>query len=123
MKNTILLLCALAFMLPVSLLAADGLPMNGSLETKMGREPSLELPAIRNELERLQPGRIQEVDALSVAMEAGGAATMNVVMLGALLGFDDFPLSYDAMAQAIGTVGKPTYLQNNLLSLSKGAGR
>lgn len=96
--------------------------VNAPLETKMGREPSLELPAIREELERLQPGRIQEVDALSVALEAGGAATMNVVMLGALLGFEDFPLSYDAMANAIGTVGKPTYLRNNLLSLSKGAG-
>jgi indolepyruvate ferredoxin oxidoreductase beta subunit len=97
--------------------------VNAPLETKMGREPSLELPAIRDELERLQPGRIQEVDALSVAMEAGGAATMNVVMLGALLRVDDFPLSYDAMAKAIGTIGKPTYLRNNLLSLSKGAGR
>jgi hypothetical protein len=36
MGRLISLLCTLALMLPVSLLADDGLPMNGSVETKMG---------------------------------------------------------------------------------------
>ena len=57
--------------------------VNAPLETKMGREPSLDLPAIRDELDRLDAGRVVEVDALALAKQAGGAATMNVVMLGA----------------------------------------
>ena len=97
--------------------------VNAPLETKMGREPSLDLPAIRGELERLTTGRVLEVDAIAVAMDAGGAATMNVVMLGALLRVESFPLSYDAMAKAIEAAGKAPYLERNLASLNKGVCR
>lgn len=41
-------------------------------------------------------------------------------MLGALLSRGRFPLSYEATAKAIETVGKPALLEKNLLSLSKG---
>lgn len=99
--------------------------VNLPLETKMGREPHLDLRAIRTALEGLGAPRIREVDALSLAEGAGGAATMNVVMLGALLGVESFPLGYDALAEALAVAGKPSLLERNLASLRagrKGAG-
>ncbi len=97
--------------------------INAPLETKMGRQPSLDLPTIRTELERLGAGSIEEVDALAVALEAGGAATANVVMLGVLSSVDTFPLSYDAVVKSIEKTAKAASLPNNLLSLARGAGR
>jgi indolepyruvate ferredoxin oxidoreductase beta subunit len=97
--------------------------INAPLETKMGREPSLDLPTIRAELKRMDAGRVEEVDAAAVAMEAGGATTTNVVMLGALTCVDAFPLSYEALAGAIERTGKAAYLPGNLLSLARGARR
>jgi len=97
--------------------------VNAPLETKMGREPSLDLPTIRAELKRMDARRVEEVDAVAIAKDAGGAATTNVVMLGALSRVDTFPLSYDAIAKAIERTGKPAYLANNLLSLKRGARR
>lgn len=97
--------------------------INAPLETKMGREPDLTLPAIRRELEALDAGRVEEVDALAEAMAAGGAHTQNVVMLGALSKMDALPLSYDAIVGAIGRTAKAAHVEANLLSLARGAGR
>ena len=90
------------------------------LETKMGREPGTDLPAIRAELQKLEASRIVEVDALALAMEAGGPATANVVLLGALSCLPEFPLTGEAMKRGIEAAGKKAYLERNLLSLAKG---
>ena len=90
------------------------------LETKMGREPGTDLPAIRAELQKLEASRIVEVDALALAMEAGGPATANVVLLGALSCLPGFPLTGEAMARGIEAAGNKAYLERNLLSLAKG---
>ena len=96
------------------------------LETKMARmakmesQPGSDLATIRLELEGLEAGRIVEVDALALAMEAGGPATANVVLLGALSCLPGFPLTGEAMAQGIEAAGKKAYLERNLLSLAKG---
>jgi len=90
------------------------------LETKMGREPGTDLAAIRAELEGLEAGCIVEVDALALAMEAGGPATANVLLLGALSCLPGFPLTGAAMERGIEAAGGKAYLERNLLSLAKG---
>ena len=90
------------------------------LETKMGREPGSDLATIRSELEGLEAGCIVEVDALALAMEAGGPATANVVLLGALSCLPGFPLTGEAMERGIEAAGGKAYLERNLLSLAKG---
>jgi indolepyruvate ferredoxin oxidoreductase beta subunit len=96
------------------------------LETKMAkmakkeRQPSPDLATIRLELEGLEAGRIVEVDALALAVEAGGPETANVVLLGALSCLPGFPLTGEAMERGIEAAGNKAYLERNLLSLAKG---
>ena len=94
--------------------------VHAPLETKMGKQPELDLVTIRGELDKLEPGAVLELDAQSLAIEAGGVATANVVMLGALLCLDSFPLSHDAMEEALRTVGSSKHLEVNLRSLATG---
>jgi indolepyruvate ferredoxin oxidoreductase beta subunit len=93
--------------------------VNAPLETKMGKQPDLEINTIQEQLNKLE-AQVLIVDAWTLAQEAGGPATMNVVMLGALLSLKDFPLSYKAMVEAIERIGKQTYREKNLLSLARG---
>ena len=90
------------------------------LETKMGREVGSDLATIRAELQKLEAGRIVEVDALALAMGAGGPATANVVLLGVLSCLPGFPLTGEAMARGVEAAGGKAYLERNLLSLAKG---
>ncbi len=94
--------------------------VNAPLETKMGKQPDLDLPTIRRELARLGVGEVLEVDALALALEAGGPATLNVVMLGTLLNVEGFPLTYEAVVRALEAVGAARYMENNLKSLARG---
>lgn len=94
--------------------------LNVPLETKLGRQPNLTLEAIREHLHRLKVGELMEVDALELAEQAGGAATMNVVMIGALLGLKGFPLGYQSLVEALKSTIRPSYLERNLRSLEKG---
>jgi indolepyruvate ferredoxin oxidoreductase beta subunit len=93
--------------------------VNAPLETKMGKQPELEITTIQEQLNRLE-AQVLIVDAWTLAQEVGGPATMNVVMLGALLSLEDFPLTHEAMVEAIGRIGKQTYREQNLLSLARG---
>ena len=93
--------------------------VNAPLETKMGKQPELEITTIQEQLNKLE-AQVLTVDAWTLAQEAGGPATMNVVMLGALLSLEGFPLTYDAMVEAIGMIGKQSYWEKNLLSLARG---
>ena len=96
------------------------------LETKMakmGSQPCSDLATIRTlleGLEGLEAGLVVEVDALALAMEAGGPATANVVLLGALSCLPGFPLTGEAMERGIEAAGGKAYLERNLLSLAKG---
>lgn len=96
------------------------------LETKMakmGSQPGSDLATIRTlleGLEGLEAGLVVEVDALALAMEAGGPATANVVLLGALSCLPGFPLTGEAMERGIEAAGGKAYLERNLLSLAKG---
>lgn len=94
--------------------------VNAPLETKMGKQPELDIDTIIRELGRLGAARVLPIDALAIALDAGGPATTNVVMLGALLSLDGLPFTYQSFAQAVEDVGKPEFLQSNLLSLAAG---
>jgi len=90
---------------------------------KMGSQPGSDLATIRTlleGLEGLEAGLVVEVDALALAMEAGGPATANVVLLGALSCLPGFPLTGEAMERGIEAAGGKAYLERNLLSLAKG---
>jgi indolepyruvate ferredoxin oxidoreductase beta subunit len=90
------------------------------LETKMGKQPTVDLDVVHRVLAQLDVSRVLEVDALALATKAGGPATMNVVMLAALVSLPNFPLTYEAIAEAVGNSGKPAYLEQNLRSLAAG---
>lgn len=94
--------------------------VNEPLETKMGRQPSLDVATIRRELAKLEAATVLEVDARTLALEAGGPGTMNVVMIGALLSLDHFPLTYESMVEGIERSGKSAFLEQNLRSLVAG---
>jgi indolepyruvate ferredoxin oxidoreductase beta subunit len=94
--------------------------VNEPLETKMGRQPQLDVATIRQQLSRLEAGTVLQIDAFEIASQSGGPATMNVVMLGALLSVPGFPLSYGSMQKGIETSGKKQYLESNLISLARG---
>ncbi len=93
--------------------------VNVPLETKLGRQPDLSYESIREKLQKLGVGELLEVDARLMAEKAGGAASMNVFMIGILFYFNNFPLSYDAVEDALKTLTRPSYLEGNLLSLAR----
>jgi indolepyruvate ferredoxin oxidoreductase beta subunit len=94
--------------------------VNIPLETKLGKQPDLSLETIREKLKELGVGELLAVDARAMAEKAGGAASMNVLMIGTLFGFDKFPLSYNSVEEAVKTISRPRFLEGNLLSLAKG---
>lgn len=94
--------------------------VNVPLETKLGRQPDLSLETIKEELQKLGVGELLTVDARVMAERAGGAASMNVLMIGTLFGFDIFPLSYDSVENAVRAITHPRFLEGNLLSLAMG---
>jgi indolepyruvate ferredoxin oxidoreductase beta subunit len=94
--------------------------VNEPLESTLGRQPRLEFETIRQEIEKLGVGQLLAVDARAMAEQAGGAATLNVFMVGTLFGLDGFPLSYDSVESAIRAVTPPRFLAGNLLSLTRG---
>jgi indolepyruvate ferredoxin oxidoreductase beta subunit len=90
------------------------------LETQLGRQPALDLETIERELRKLGAGQLLTVDARALAEEAGGAATTNVLMLGAVCAFDAFPLSYESVEDAVRAATRPRLLEANLISLNRG---
>lgn len=94
--------------------------VNVPLETKLGRQPDLSFETIKEELQKLGGGELLAVDARLMAERAGGAASLNVFMIGTLFGFDIFPLNYDSVENAVRAITHPRFLEGNLLSLAKG---
>jgi len=94
--------------------------VNVPLETKLGRQPELSIETIVEELQKLGIGQLLAVDARAMAEQAGGAASMNVFMIGTLFGFDVFHLGYDSIENAVRAITHPRFLEGNLLSLAQG---
>lgn len=94
--------------------------INVPLETQLGKQPDLDFETIEQELRKLGAGELLAIDARAMAEQAGGAATTNVLLLGAMCGFDIFPLSYESVEDAVKTTTRPRFLEANLISLDKG---
>jgi indolepyruvate ferredoxin oxidoreductase beta subunit len=90
------------------------------LETQLGKQPSLNLETIEHELRRLGAEELLTLDARALAEEAGGAATTNVLMLGATSALEVFPLSHESMENALRAITRPHFLEANLISLRSG---
>lgn len=90
------------------------------LETQLGKQPSLTFDDIERHLLRLAVGDLLAMDARALAEIAGGAASVNVLMLGAMSAFDAFPLSYDSLVNAVTANTRPRFLEANLISLTRG---
>jgi indolepyruvate ferredoxin oxidoreductase beta subunit len=90
------------------------------LETQLGKQPSLNFEDIERHLRQLGAGDLLAMDARALAEEAGGAATANVLMLGAMSVFDAFPLSYESLEDAVRANTRPRFLEANLVSLTRG---
>jgi indolepyruvate ferredoxin oxidoreductase beta subunit len=90
------------------------------LETQLGNQPSLNLETIEQELWRLGAGEVLTLDARALAEEAGGAATTNVLMLGAASALEVFPVSRESMENAVRVTTRPRFLEANLASLRRG---
>lgn len=94
--------------------------INVPLETTLGKQPYLSLETIREKLIEIGCGELLIIDARALAEKAGGADSMNVLMIGTLFGFDKFTLSYEGVKEAVKAVSRPNFLEGNLLSLAKG---
>ena len=94
--------------------------VNVPLETKLGKQPELSIETIVEELQKLGVGQLLAVDARAMAEQAGGAASMNVFMIGTLFGFDVFHLGYDSIENAVRAITRPRFLEGNILSLAQG---
>jgi Pyruvate/2-oxoacid:ferredoxin oxidoreductase gamma subunit len=90
------------------------------LETQLGRQPELDFDTIELKLRELGTGEILSLDARALAENSGGAATTNVLMLGAMAALDIFPLSYESMENALRATTQHRFLEANLISLQKG---
>ena len=94
--------------------------INVPLETQLGKQPDLDFETIERQLTKLGAGELLAIDARAMAEAAGGAATTNVLMLGAMCGLDIFPLSYNSVESAVRAATRPRFLEANLMSLDKG---
>ena len=94
--------------------------VNVPLETQLGKQPDLGVETVKEELRKLGAGELLAMDARAMAEAAGGAATTNVLMLGAVCGFDVFPLSYESVENAVRATTRPRFLEANLMSLDTG---
>jgi indolepyruvate ferredoxin oxidoreductase beta subunit len=94
--------------------------VNVPLETQLGKQPELDFDTIESQLRELGAGQILPVDARALAEKSGGAATTNVLMLGAMSALDVFPLAFGSMENALRSTSRRRFLEANLLSLHAG---
>ena len=94
--------------------------VNVPLETQLGKQPELRFETIEQELGKLGAGEVLAMDARAMAEAAGGAATANVLMLGAMCALDIFPLRYESVESAVRAATRPRFLEANLMSLDTG---
>jgi indolepyruvate ferredoxin oxidoreductase beta subunit len=72
------------------------------------------------ELIRSKTGKLIAFDAVPLAREAGNVMSVNMVLLGALIGTSILPLSTDSVKEAIRTKTKEAFVENNLKAFDLG---
>ena len=69
---------------------------------------------------RAKVGRVIAFDARKESLEAGNPLGLNMVMLGALYGAADMPLTKGSQMEAIRKNGKPAFVESNLNCFERG---
>ena len=69
---------------------------------------------------RAKVGRVIAFDARKESLEAGNPLGLNMVMLGALYGAADMPLTKESQMEAIRKNGKPAFVESNLNCFERG---
>ncbi|HDR15533.1 MAG TPA: pyruvate ferredoxin oxidoreductase [Desulfobacteraceae bacterium] len=82
-----------------------------------GKYPAIEtiLPLLRAKV-----ARVISLDANSLAEEAGNPLSVNMVLLGALVGSGTTPLEPDTVKKVIATSTKKAYLESNIAAFDAG---
>lgn len=108
----------------VKFLAPGGLLLTNTrawmpVDVNIGRATYPDIEAIRGAVQRLG-GKIIEIDATSLAQQAGDVRTMNVVMLGALAGTGKLPISVGALKKVVQENVPPKTIEANLRAFKLG---
>jgi len=64
--------------------------------------------------------KVMAFDGVALAVEAGNPLSLNMVMLGALIGSGTIPVSAEAMKKTISTSTKKAFLESNLKAFDLG---
>jgi len=64
--------------------------------------------------------KVMAFDGVALAVEAGNPLSLNMVMLGALIGSGTIPVSAEAMKETISTSTKKAFLESNLKAFDLG---
>jgi indolepyruvate ferredoxin oxidoreductase beta subunit len=84
-----------------------------------GKTPYVTFDEIRERLLTITPD-VRSIDCLALANEAGNPQTTNTVLIGALACVDGFPITIDALEQALTRAVPPKTLDSNLRALHLG---
>ena len=90
------------------------------LASKLGRQPRWDMEAIRRALPELGVGLVVELNGMELALKAGGAQTLNVVMTGAACALPGFPIGLEILMDSICALLPARYVEANLASLRAG---
>jgi len=89
------------------------------VDVNIGRAEYPSLDAIKNAVEKLG-GKFVAIDATSLAQQAGNVRTINVVMLGALVGAGKLPISVETLKQIVKENVPPKTIDANLRAFELG---
>ncbi|MBS3779424.1 MAG: indolepyruvate oxidoreductase subunit beta [Desulfovermiculus sp.] len=67
-----------------------------------------------------KPVRVLSMDAKGLAQEAGTVQSLNMVLLGGLIGMDQLPISPEDMKDTLKTQTKKAFLESNLQAFDQG---
>ncbi len=69
---------------------------------------------------RAKAGKVIALDGNAMAEEAGNPLSLNMVMLGALIGSGSIPVGAEDMKKTISTTTKKAFLESNLKAFDLG---
>jgi indolepyruvate ferredoxin oxidoreductase beta subunit len=69
---------------------------------------------------RSKVNRVISLDGTAIAEDVGNPLALNMVMLGALIGAEEIPISADAMKEVLSTSTKKAFLESNLKAFDLG---
>ncbi|MDI6643143.1 MAG: indolepyruvate ferredoxin oxidoreductase subunit beta [Candidatus Hodarchaeaceae archaeon] len=89
------------------------------VDVNIGRAEYPSMESIKDAIDKLG-GKIVEIDATSLAQQAGNVRTMNIVMLGALAATGKLPISVETLKQVIKENVPPKTIDVNLRAFELG---